>query len=68
MTVRRRLYYCDHYPIPLPPGHKFPIEKYAMLRALLDRVDRIELTAEPTWALNNIIRRHERMPLKLIPA
>ena len=39
-----------------------------MLRALLDRVERIELTAEPTWALNNIIRRHERLPLKLIPA
>ncbi len=44
------------------------LETSAMLRALLDRVDRIELTAEPTWALNNIIRRHERMPLKLIPA
>jgi hypothetical protein len=39
-----------------------------MLRALLDRVDRIELTAEPTWALNNIIRRHEHMPLTLVPA
>ena len=31
----RRLYYCDHLPIPLPPGHKFPIEKYARLRAIL---------------------------------
>ncbi len=44
------------------------LETSAMLRALLDRVERIELTAEPTWALNNIIRRHERLPLKLIPA
>jgi cytochrome P450 len=43
------------------------LETSAVLQALLDRVDRIELTAEPTWALNNIIRRHERMPLKLIP-
>jgi acetoin utilization deacetylase AcuC-like enzyme len=33
--VRRRLFYCDHHPIPLPPGHKFPIEKYALLRARL---------------------------------
>jgi acetoin utilization deacetylase AcuC-like enzyme len=33
--MRRRLYYCDHHPIPLPPGHKFPIEKYALLRAML---------------------------------
>jgi cytochrome P450 len=44
------------------------LETSAMLRALLDRVDRIELTAEPTWALNNIIRRHEHLPLKLVPA
>jgi len=33
--VRRRLFYCDHLTIPLPPGHKFPTEKYALLRALL---------------------------------
>jgi cytochrome P450 len=43
------------------------LETSAMLRALVDRVDRIELTAEPTWAINNIIRRHEYLPLKLIP-
>jgi cytochrome P450 len=43
------------------------LETAAMLRALVDRVDRIELTAEPTWARNNIIRRHGRLPLKLIP-
>jgi cytochrome P450 len=44
------------------------LETSAMLRALLARVDRIELTGEPAWAINNIIRRHARMPLKLIPA
>jgi cytochrome P450 len=44
------------------------LETEAMLRALAGRVDRIELTAPPTWAINNIIRRHERLPLKLIAA
>jgi cytochrome P450 len=44
------------------------LETQAMLGALVERVDRIELTARPTWAINNIIRRHERLPLKLIPA
>lgn len=44
------------------------LETAAMLRALVERVDRIELTAPPTWAINNIIRRHERLPLKLIAA
>ena len=33
--MARRLFYCDHHPIPLPPGHKFPVEKYALLRTLL---------------------------------
>jgi acetoin utilization deacetylase AcuC-like enzyme len=33
--MSRRLFYCDHHSIPLPAGHKFPTEKYALLRALL---------------------------------
>jgi cytochrome P450 len=44
------------------------LEASAMLRALVERVDRIELTGPPTWAINNIIRRHESLPIKLIPA
>jgi hypothetical protein len=28
----RRLFYCDHHPIPLPKGHRFPIEKYTPTR------------------------------------
>jgi cytochrome P450 len=42
------------------------LETAAMLNALLERVERIELVGSPTWAINNIIRRHERLPLKLI--
>lgn len=34
----RRLFYCDHYAIELPPGHKFPMAKYRMVR------DRLETT------------------------
>ncbi|MBY0288070.1 MAG: cytochrome P450 [Mycobacteriaceae bacterium] len=44
------------------------LETQAMLRALVERVERIELSGPPTWALNNIIRRHERLPLRLIAA
>jgi len=33
--VEHRLFYCDHYAIPLPAGHKFPMAKYRMLRDLL---------------------------------
>ncbi|MDX2061569.1 MAG: histone deacetylase [Bacteroidia bacterium] len=27
--------YADHYPLHLPPGHRFPAEKYALLKAQL---------------------------------
>src|SRR5690242_597449 len=33
--MSRRLFYCDHHEIPLPPGHKFPISKYKLIRDLL---------------------------------
>lgn len=31
----KRLYYCDHHEIPLPPEHRFPARKYRLLRDLL---------------------------------
>ncbi len=27
-----KVFYCDHLPLPLPPGHRFPLEKYTLLR------------------------------------
>jgi len=44
------------------------METSAILRALVERVDRIETTGPPEWALNNVIHRLERLPLELIPA
>ncbi|CPR10706.1 cytochrome P450 [Mycobacterium bohemicum DSM 44277] len=44
------------------------LETGAFLRALIARVDRLEITGSPKWALNNIIRRHERLPLRLVAA
>ena len=55
----RRLYYCDHYPIPLPPGHKFPIEKYAMLRAILEKDGAYELTPAPFAAPADLDLAHD---------
>lgn len=42
------------------------LETAAVLRALLDRVERIETVGEPIWAVNNIIRRLEHAPVRLI--
>ena len=30
-----KVFYCDHYEVPLPDGHPFPMGKYAALRAAL---------------------------------
>lgn len=44
------------------------METAAILRALLERVERIEVTGQPVWAVNNIIHRHGRLPIKLVAA
>lgn len=31
-----KLYYSDHYEIPLPQGHRFPVRKYRLLRQKLE--------------------------------
>lgn len=30
-----KLFYCDEFVLPLPPGHRFPMEKYRLLRESL---------------------------------
>ncbi len=57
--MRRRLFYCDHYPIPLPPGHKFPMEKYALLRGLLQADGFFDLEAAPLAARETIELAHD---------
>ncbi|MBV9670781.1 MAG: histone deacetylase [Acidobacteriales bacterium] len=37
MRPLKPLYTTDHHEIPLPPGHKFPLQKYRMVRELLAR-------------------------------
>ncbi|MDX1870675.1 cytochrome P450 [Mycolicibacterium sp. 120266] len=44
------------------------LETTAMLKALIERVERIEVTGEPTWGINNIIHRHDQLPIRLIAA
>jgi acetoin utilization deacetylase AcuC-like enzyme len=53
-----RLYYCDHYSIPLPAGHKFPAGKYGILRGLLSHHDWFELCAAPLARAEEIELAH----------
>lgn len=38
-----RAYYCDHFVLPLPDGHRFPMEKYSLLRARLANAPDVDL-------------------------
>lgn len=44
------------------------LEMQAMLGALMERVERIELAGKPVWGVNNVIRCYRRLPLRLISA
>ena len=32
-----KLFYNDHFQVPLPPNHRFPMSKYALVRKALQR-------------------------------
>lgn len=51
-----RAYYCDHFVLPLPPSHRFPMEKYRLLRARIAGDLDIEL-AVPDPATDEMLRR-----------
>nr|WP_197508784.1 cytochrome P450 [Mycobacterium sp. 1081908.1] len=44
------------------------METAAILSAMLERVKRIEVDGTPKWAVNNVIRRLEALPVRLIAA
>lgn len=31
-----KIFYCDHFVLPIPPGHRFPMEKYGRLRGRVE--------------------------------
>src|SRR5262249_32169946 len=43
----RTLFYTDHYHLPLPPGHRFPIQKYRLTPELLQRSSDFEFVPAP---------------------
>jgi len=42
-----KAFYTDHFVLPLPAGHRFPMEKYSGLRDLVKTVADIELIEAP---------------------
>jgi len=60
------LYYCDHHSIPLPPGHKFPTAKYALLREALAADGRFDLTEAPFADPHDIELAHDSAYVRAI--
>jgi acetoin utilization deacetylase AcuC-like enzyme len=54
-----RLFYCDHYEIPLPAGHKFPIEKYRLLRESLTKDGFFQLEPATPASVETIVLAHD---------
>ena len=54
-----RLFYTDHYELPLPPGHRFPIEKYRLLRELLEADGVFSLEPAPLADIATIGKTHD---------
>ncbi|MDZ7787232.1 MAG: histone deacetylase [Halofilum sp. (in: g-proteobacteria)] len=42
-----KLFYCDHFVLPLPDGHRFPMDKYRRLRERCGGDGRFELIEPP---------------------
>jgi acetoin utilization deacetylase AcuC-like enzyme len=59
-----KAFYTDHFVLPLPSGHRFPMEKYSKLRDLVSKETSIELIEAPAASDTQILYAHD--PLYLI--
>lgn len=71
MERRREGRFCDHYVVRLPKGHRFPMEKYRLLReALVEQglVCSVEILAPEPATDEQILRAHHNVYLKKVKA
>ncbi|MBU3620469.1 histone deacetylase [Polynucleobacter sp. CS-Odin-A6] len=54
-----KAFYADHYVLPLPVGHRFPMEKYKKLRDLVSQLDDIQLENAPAITDTQILYAHD---------
>jgi acetoin utilization deacetylase AcuC-like enzyme len=54
-----KAFYADHYVLPLPAGHRFPMEKYKKLRDLVSQLAGVELVNAPTVTDTQILYAHD---------
>ncbi|MBU3626543.1 histone deacetylase [Polynucleobacter sp. JS-Safj-400b-B2] len=54
-----KAFYTDHFVLPLPAGHRFPMEKYSRLRDLVNTQANIELMEAPPATDTQILYAHD---------
>lgn len=54
-----KAFYTDHFVLPLPEGHRFPMEKYSRLRDLVSGERNIELVEAPPATDTQILYAHD---------
>jgi acetoin utilization deacetylase AcuC-like enzyme len=53
-------YYADHFVLPLPPGHRFPMEKYSLLRGRVEaELDTVTLRVPAAATDEQLLRAHD---------
>lgn len=54
-----KAFYTDHFVLPLPNGHRFPMEKYSRLRNLVSDLAGVELLEAPAASDTQILYAHD---------
>jgi len=54
-----KAFYTDHFVLPLPAGHRFPMEKYSRLRDLVSTLNDIHLVEAPAASDTQILYAHD---------
>ena len=54
-----KAFYTDHFVLPLPEGHRFPMEKYSRLRDLVSSISGLELVEAPPATDTQILYAHD---------
>ena len=54
-----KAFYTDHFVLPLPAGHRFPMEKYSRLRDLVVALPEVKLLEAPSATDTQILYAHD---------
>ena len=61
-----KAFYTDHFVLPLPDGHRFPMQKYRLLRDQVALMDGLQLKEPPAATDEDLIRVHDHDYVKRV--